>query len=125
MIHAPEIDTHRLALDVSGSGTLVVGGRLVGDTLQARLRGSGSIRCHLRGLVALQEIELGGSGLYEARDLESESVRASVRGSGSGVVRVRDELDVTITGSGSFLYVGEPEVSKDVRGTGTVVSLSS
>lgn len=124
-IRAPAIDTHRLELDVSGPGQLIVGGRLVGDTLQARVTGSGSIRCELRGMVGLQDVELAGSGVYEARNLESEIVRALVRGSGSGFVRVRDELDVTITGSGSVNYVGQPQVSQAISGSGSVRCFSS
>ena len=39
---------------------------------------------------------------------------------GDAVVRVSSRLDVTISGVGSVEYIGNPQVSQDVQGTGSV-----
>jgi hypothetical protein len=120
-IRAPAIDTNRLVLENHGSGDVRVEGRMDGDTLRARVAGSGRIRCDLTGEVQRQDIEVSGSGRYEAPDLVSRSARAIVTGSGGGVLRVSGELQATIEGSGSIYYLGNPEVKSEIRGSGAVL----
>ena len=60
------------------------------------------------------------AGDYRAEDLDSREARVSLSGLGSAFVRVRDHLDVTISGAGSVKYVGSPTVEKQVTGVGRV-----
>jgi hypothetical protein len=96
-VTAPEITTDALSCDISGSGTITIG-----------------------GTAPLQQLRISGSGSYAAGDLSSETLRADISGSGNAVVSVSDMIDITISGSGSLTYTGEPTVRKDISGSGSV-----
>ena len=70
-----------------------------------------------------QDIDISGSGSYEALDLESKEAEIDLGGSGKASVNVLDDLDVTISGSGSVQYRGNPTVIQDIRGSGEVRKL--
>ena len=94
---APKITTDALSSDISGSGTITVG-----------------------GTAPEQRLTISGSGSYEAGELAGKTLRADISGSGKAVVSVSDTLDVTISGSGSLTYTGDPTVQKDISGSGSV-----
>lgn len=96
-VTAPEITSDALNSDISGAGTITVG-----------------------GTVTEQQVEISGSGSYEAGDLASKAVRANISGSGDAVVSVSDTLDVTISGNGSLTYIGDPTVHQVISGSGSV-----
>lgn len=96
-VTAPKITTDALSCDISGSGTITVGGS-----------------------APQQRLTISGSGTYEAGALAAKTLRADISGSGTAVVSVSDALDVTISGSGSLTYSGDPAVQKDISGSGSV-----
>jgi len=96
-VTAPKITTDALSSDISGSGTITVGGS-----------------------APEQRLTISGSGTYEAGDLAGKTLHADISGSGNAVVSVSDALDVTISGSGSLTYSGDPTVKKDISGSGSV-----
>ena len=105
-------------LEISGSATV----RGEGMRLQSlRLEISGSGVVNLSGSAAEQDIEVSGSGRYEAAELPSEKVQADISGSGQVAVAVSRELKVDISGSGSLTYSGDPSVQQDVSGSGRVI----
>lgn len=92
--------------------------RLEADELQ--ILGSGSTEFSLSGHVNRQVIVLAGSGDYRARDLLSQSVEASVFGTGSITLAVAEMLDVRVSGPARVSYVGSPYVSQEISGAGAV-----
>jgi Putative auto-transporter adhesin, head GIN domain len=96
-IEAEDIKTHRLAVIISGAGNV----KTTGEADE-------------------QQINLSGSSIYRAEDLESKEVRINVAGAGSAVVNVSEELDAEISGVGSVEYIGDPTVKQDVIGAGRV-----
>lgn len=94
---AAALDTPKLAVRISGSGDVKVGGR------------AGSV-----------EVRVSGSGDVDATRLEAK--RASVRISGSGDVSVwaREALEAHVAGSGDVRYYGDPEVARRIAGSGSV-----
>lgn len=96
-VDAQGIDTDKLAITISGAGTLKTSGRA--DS---------------------QDISIGGVGNYQAEDLESKEVNIDIKGAGSAIVNVSDELDAKVSGSGSVEYIGDPTVDQDVSGVGQV-----
>ena len=113
-------------LSVSGSGELVTDGRInVGD-LDMSVSGSGDIRAQLDGSVidgrisgsgkiiasgTANEIELSisGSGKFDGEDLKAQTVKARISGSGNARGYASEEVDATISGSGTVYYTGNPE----------------
>lgn len=94
---ARSLDTARLAVRISGSGDVTVGGR-----------------------AAQVEVGISGSGDVDARRLEAQRVSVRIAGSGDASVWARESLDVKVSGSGDVRYYGDPEVAKRIAGSGTV-----
>ena len=57
-------------------------------------------------MAASQDIDIAGSGDYQAGDLESKEVKIDVGSSGSAIVNVSDELGAGVVGGGSVGYIG-------------------
>jgi len=128
------VDRIDLVLDGSGSIDAVdltarsatVGGGGSGD-VTVMVDGSdltvsvdGSLNITAAGVVDAATIAIDGSGRIAARDLTAGTAMVRVYGSGSVELSVVDALDVSITGSGDVVYRGDPEVSRDVTGSGGV-----
>lgn len=99
-LEALTVDTETLTVDISGSGSVVTGGKA--ESLAATLSGSGRL---------------------DASALPVESARLAVSGSGSAKVQASDELEANVSGSGSVRYGASPEVTKNVSGSGRVAPL--
>jgi hypothetical protein len=88
------------------------------DSLDVTISGAGDMK--IAGEADSQDIEISGTGRYQAEDLESEEAEIDISGSGEAVVRVSDHLHVEVSGSGSVEYIGNPTVSRDITGAGEV-----
>ncbi len=105
------------ALKVSGSANVEADG-IDTDWLAVTLSGTGDVK--IGGKADIQEINILGSGNYRAEDLESKVTRIDVKGTGAAVVNVSEELDAEISGIGSVEYIGDPNVKQDVNGLGRI-----
>lgn len=106
-------------LKVSGSGA----SRLNMEKLAAKqlnISLSGSQKAELSGQVEDQSIKLSGSASYTASDLTTTRTHIKASGSSALKVRARDELNVSISGSGKVEYWGTPRVTQKVSGSGSV-----
>lgn len=119
-VYGSSVAGNRLVLVRSGVGQLDFSNLDV-TTLEASLSGVGSVR--LDGTAQRQSIVLGGLGAYGAGGLNSTEAVVTIKGSGSATVWVSDRLDVTIDGSGSVYYIGNPFVTRSGSGSGSVVPL--
>ena len=97
-VDAEGIDTDELVIDISGSGAMKA-----------------------RGRADSQQVNVSGTGAYEAEDLESKEAKVDVEGTGSAVVNASENLDAKVDGTGSVEYVGNPTVEQDVSGVGRVI----
>lgn len=88
------------------------------DNWSVKLPGAGRIA--VSGRTTEQRVELQGAANYDAPDLASEVATITSSGAGSAVVRVSDELDVTINGLGNVEYIGDPVVTEEINGVGNV-----
>ena len=92
-----QLSADELAVNVSGSGDLVFGGK-----------------------AAKLSVSISGSGDVNSRALEADDVSVSVAGSGDASVTARKTLNVSIAGSGSVVYAGDPIVKSSIAGHGSV-----
>ncbi len=90
------------------------------DTEQwtASLTGAGSLTAS--GRATNQTIEISGAGNYDGAELQSRHATVNSSGAGAVVVQVSDTLDVTIGGIGSVQYIGDPTITQEIDGLGTV-----
>lgn len=105
------------SLELNGAGEIEVT-NLDGERLEVTLDGGGSIT--LSGDVTSQEVDLNGLGFYNAENLTSEDVTIQQDGAGSAVVNASKTLDVTINGVGNVEYIGNPTVTQQLNGLGSV-----
>jgi hypothetical protein len=119
---AGQVEAHGFAgsefsLRLLGASSAKVTGLDV-DKLRVETQGSGNVE--LSGRASDERIQMTGSGEYRAADLGADKVQIKLEGSASVEVMARKRLDVWIAGSGSVRYRGEPELSKQIDGSGTV-----
>jgi hypothetical protein len=106
-----------LTLGVSGSGSIDLD--IKGKTLKTEISGSGNIT--LKGYAASNDILMGGSGHLNAFNLELESAKVKVSGSGSAELNVTNSLDASVLGSGSVKHKGNTKnLTKKAYGSGTI-----
>jgi hypothetical protein len=105
------------SITLGGSGAIVARD-IRTDRLKVVLGGSGDISA--AGTADDQDIVIGGSGSYHAADLKSKTATISIGGSGDADLNATEKLNVTIAGSGSVTYTGEPTITQHILGSGTV-----
>ena len=105
------------SITVAGAGDVTAANLRTGQ-LAVQISGAGEMT--LTGTVDSQTVTISGTGKYNAEGLPSATAEISIRGAGNAVLRVSDRLDATVSGVGSVEYIGDPQVSKDISGVGTV-----
>lgn len=116
-MRAQLIDATRLEVNASGTGDIDLPG-LLADSLIVISSGSGDVTAE--GAVQRLRLNMSAAGRVDTRDLEAGAAEATISGSGSATIRVRDHLRAVLSGSGWLRYFGSPEVDETVTGTGQV-----
>jgi Putative auto-transporter adhesin, head GIN domain len=116
-IHVPSLKTTHLHLVVTGAGDIKVPA-LTADTLDVDISGRGEL--DLTGQVRAQEIQITGSGEYDAKSLVSQSANVTISGHGEVELAVSDALEIRIAGYGEVNYRGNPQVKQSIVGAGSV-----
>jgi hypothetical protein len=107
--------------DVSGSGRVVLD-MTINGVADFSISGSGKIEA--RGKAKEVTTAISGSGRVMAADLETNRCKVRISGSGGMEIHVLDELDASISGSGSVGYRGNPsKVNGSSSGSGRVRKL--
>lgn len=91
---------------------------LVGDTLYGIITGSGIY--DLKGKVKEAHFQITGKGDVEAYGFQVDNLSCNITGLGDIQATVVNTLTATITGKGAITYQGEPAVSKQINGLGSV-----
>src|SRR5262245_14054226 len=102
---------------LAGSGSIQADG-INAESLQLSINGSGDVRAD--GTAGEQRISINGSGDYAGENLKGKRVTVVIAGSGDAVDAASDTLDVTVLGSGSIEYLGDPKVTQKMLGSGSV-----
>lgn len=126
-----------LGADVSGSGRIEFKGNC--KDLESRVSGSGKVSLSLASAERMEvgvsgsgkviangtakqiKTNISGSGEILAADLQVDVCEVRISGSGDVEINVKNELDATISGSGSVSYKGNPgHVNTHASGSGKV-----
>jgi ketosteroid isomerase-like protein len=116
-IQMRRLETTDLQLSGSGAGSIAIA-ELTAQTLQ--VEASGNTGIELGGTVDRQSVTLSGSAQYDAADLASRTATVSADGAAQAVVQVSDSLDASASGASRIAYTGDPEVSENTSGAGSV-----
>jgi hypothetical protein len=104
-------------LSIDGSGDITATG-INADSFNAEISGSGQIE--MAGTTDALDVEISGSGRYAGADLIASVGTVSMSGSGHALVNVTDILDAEVSGSGTVEYIGDPNVSSSISGSGDI-----
>ena len=110
-----------LYLYIGGAGNIHANDSIIiSNNLYADISGSGNIT--LMGKVQSQNISISGAGNYSAFDLLSEDCSITIPGTGNVMVNVTSTLDAFISGSGNISYLGYPDITQTITGSGQVIN---
>lgn len=113
------LQTGSLYLKTAGSGSIYLQS-VNADYLEAEGTTSGKI--HASGGAATQlKLKTSGSSSIDLSAVNARKVTAQTLGSGSIKVKVSDELNATIDGSGSIYFNGHPLLTTHINGTGDLI----
>ncbi|HYG03184.1 MAG TPA: head GIN domain-containing protein [Chryseosolibacter sp.] len=136
-----EIDAKgEIDADVSGSGEITLKGNC--DSYKSSVSGSGGVDLNLTvakkakfgvsgsgeitasGSADETEIKISGSGKVLAAEMTTNISEVQISGSGDAEVNVKNEIDASITGSGTVSYKGDPKkVNSNASGSGKLRKL--
>jgi hypothetical protein len=120
MIGKSHINCDDMSFGVAGSGSITADIR----SLAVKISVSGSGSLNVAGATTSMDIKVAGSGGVNAKELQSVKSTVSVSGSGSTTINTKDELNVSITGSGGVKYLGEPaKLNTNITGSGRVTKI--
>lgn len=104
--------------DVSGSGKVNLS-IAIADRATFGVSGSGKILA--TGTAQSVKTSISGSGKVLAANLEADKCEVRISGSGDVEINVKNELDASISGSGSVSYKGNPNhVNSHASGSGHI-----
>lgn len=66
-------------------------------------------------------LSIDGSGDINGFPLEAKDVRVNIEGSGEVDVTAFEKLDITIDGSGTVRYKGNPVITQSISGSGDII----
>ncbi|GGY41918.1 hypothetical protein GCM10011297_13670 [Bacterioplanes sanyensis] len=111
-----------LMINSSGSADVELG-RLTAERLNANSAGQGDIEIYEASSVAKLNLQMLGSGDFEAPALVVDDAVIALLGSSDVTLTVAQHLDANILGSGDVRYAGNPEVNARQLGSGSVKPL--
>jgi hypothetical protein len=119
IISGDNIEADELTVHLTGSGLIDLR-ELKAGLLDALITGSGEMI--FWGETIDADLDITGSGMIRAFNLESFNCIANISGSGSMEIKVENQLTAYISGSGNIYYQGNPpSVSVKVTGSGAVI----
>jgi len=105
-------------LDMLLEGGAKVSLKLKGDHI--RIDNRGGVLSEISGVARSLDVRLAGAGHVNAAELKADDVKFRIEGVGTGVVHAGKTLDATIKGAGKIRYRGNPQVTQQIEGLGSV-----
>ena len=116
-----DFTTTNLELITTGSGSIKANYNLIiNQQLNSQIIGIGSINLQ-EGSTLNQTVNIQGNGNYNAFDLQSSNATVNNYGSSQARIRVSDQLDASIFGSGNIYYKDNPNITSSIFGIGQII----
>lgn len=117
-IYLGYVNTDEIDLTIDGSGYIDCD--VVTSSAEMNVNGSGEMR--VSGTTDVADITVSGSGKIRANEMDASDCYATVTGSGDIYAFAFDLLDISITGSGTVYYYGNPaQIVKRITGSGNII----
>ncbi|MCZ3367003.1 MULTISPECIES: head GIN domain-containing protein [Methanobacterium] len=116
-IQSNGLNTNSLTININGAGE----GSLSNLNVKAlKIIISGAGKLTMSGTANNQDISISGAGEYNAGDLTSKIATITISGAGRGTVKVSNSLNAVVNGAGQISYIGNPQVTKQLNGAGSI-----
>lgn len=119
IIECDNLNVESLSVDSSGVGSIKI--NITASDLEIGISGAGKV--NLSGEVDTQQLNISGVGSYDAKELVSKDCEISISGAGRAVVNATQTLDIEMSGVGKVDYVGNPSITQNVSGAGSINSI--
>lgn len=116
-VTASDITGDDLRVLVEGSGDVQLAG-VDAEEVRVSVQGSGDVE--LSGRARSARVSIEGSGNVDLERLSADDADVIIEGSGEVDLDVHDRLTVSIRGSGTVTYSGDPTVSQEISGSGEI-----
>ncbi|WP_297086145.1 head GIN domain-containing protein [uncultured Draconibacterium sp.] len=110
-------------LDLNDLLVHVEGGAKLNLDLKANdvvIIGEGGVLVNLDGIADRLSVKLSGAGHVDAEELRVKDASFRIEGVGTGSVHAEETLYAKIEGVGKVRYTGNPKVTRDIEGLGSV-----
>lgn len=121
MVLLHQIEANNLAFSILGSGKIIADA-VHSNTITTNINGTGSLEVS-SGKTRTETLNLFGSGHIDFSNMVADTATVVLSGSGDIKVNVTNYLEAKISGSGTIYYTGDPEIIKDIKGSGEVKPL--
>lgn len=113
-----KVTAPKFASSISGSGDLHIADAQLG-AFSLTIAGSGDVV--IAGTADEARYAIDGSGDVDARNFAAKKVSVAIAGSGDARVNATESIKASVAGSGDVTYSGHPhDVSKRVAGSGSI-----
>jgi hypothetical protein len=110
------MNTEDFDVSINGSGQYI--GDIFANAVNAEINGSGNII--INGSTKKLDVEINGSGDFKGIGFKAFEANISVKGSGDVDINALNKLRVEVLGSGDVTYVGNPDITTSIDGSGKV-----
>lgn len=117
-----DLKAEDLTLDIQG-GAEVIMNNLSAKSLDFAIKGGTDVE--ISGSVDLQKVRIEGGANYQAGDLRSLTVDLKAEGALDAKIWAVNELVLKLSGAYNVKYYGEPTITQEVDGVGSVESLGN
>lgn len=113
------ISANKLSFAIGGSGNIIA--KINASKASCSIGGSGDIK--LKGTTNNLSCSIAGSGKVKAYELKTDTVNASIAGSGDVYITVKTKVKANVVGSGSVYYKGNPKyIDSNSLGSGDIIN---
>jgi Putative auto-transporter adhesin, head GIN domain len=106
-------------VSINGAGIVECAQPVSSDNLYCSINGAGKLT--LKGEGNFLNCTVNGAGYINAKDFIVEKGNAVINGAGTCLIYATNELDAYVSGAGSIIYYGNPEIVKSsVSGVGQI-----
>ena len=126
------------SISLEGAGSIVTNNQISGDIIEVNLLGQGDINAYFsadsiyttisgKGMVSYRGFvtkhSLSSSGVFNLKGFQmaTDHTLLDISGVGDCEVTANKSLAVTISGSGTIYYKGNPNIESDITGIGEVI----
>lgn len=116
-VESDQVRAKEISISSSGIAKLALND-VATETFEASLSGSG--RVEATGSARDAELRISGAGSLLLERLKTARCKARISGTGKIRVHATESLETTISGAGSVLYKGNPQVGGRTSGSGRI-----